>query len=212
MPRTFFLHKASSLESAAARVFFFFPFHLLYESRLFHHLFSLFLVQHLSIFPCLFVSLLGCARNLVYVHWSGCYSLTVAFHFVSFLFHFMAYILFWEFIIFQVLDFTVVKTPPFFVEMRQHFLTWREDWSSAKTNAPSIFHRDPRSSLVLTLWQLLTQQLRRRVAIKELKEDIFNTAGEVNTSNQHKQSRDCIRPFAGHSQYLQQHWDENLGQ
>lgn len=48
-----------------------FPFHLFSESRPFHHLFSLFLVQHLSISPCLFISLPGCACKSGRVHWSG---------------------------------------------------------------------------------------------------------------------------------------------
>lgn len=63
-----------------------FPFHLLSESRPCHHLFSLFLVQHLSISPCLFISLPGCACKFECVRWSGCYSLKVVFHLVFFLF------------------------------------------------------------------------------------------------------------------------------
>lgn len=54
-----------------------FPFHLLSERRPFHHLFSLFLVQHLSISPLLFIPLLGCACKFGRVHRSCCNSLKV---------------------------------------------------------------------------------------------------------------------------------------
>lgn len=60
--------------------------HLLSASSPFHDLFSLFLIQHLSISPRLFISLPRRAWMLECVHWSGCYSLKVAFHSVSFLF------------------------------------------------------------------------------------------------------------------------------
>lgn len=54
-----------------------FPFYLFSENRTFHHLFSSFLVQHLSISPplslSLFISLHGCVHDFVRVHPSGCY-------------------------------------------------------------------------------------------------------------------------------------------
>lgn len=110
-----------------------FPFHLLSERRPFHHLFSLFLVQHLSISPLLFIPLLGCACKFGRVHRSCCNSLKVLWLFFFF------FALSWSgnSLLFRSVS---VAGETFVFQTKHHIHTEKGDWTCAKKT--SIFHLD----------------------------------------------------------------------
>lgn len=111
-----------------------FPFNLFSERRPFHHLFSLFLVQHLSISPLLFVPLLGCACKFERVHRSCCNSLKVLCSFFN--------------LFYRSLDLEIHCCSEAFLSLARRFFFKRNITSTLRKRIELV----PKRSFALTSW------------------------------------------------------------